>query len=72
MSKNRRPHKRNARRRKWVQNHYQNQKFYGTRGVFGYKNTYFWLLLGGREAGKSYSVLDRFLRDWKFKGIPFY
>ena len=72
MSKRKRPHKHNARRRRWVQNYYQNQKFYTTRGVFGYKNVYFWLLLGGREAGKSYSVLDRFLRDWKFKGIPFY
>lgn len=31
----------------------------------------FYLLLGGREAGKSYSVTDFFCRQFKNKGIPF-
>lgn len=31
----------------------------------------FYILLGGREAGKSYSVTDFFCRQYKNKGIPF-
>ena len=31
----------------------------------------FYVLLGGREAGKSYSVTDFFCRQYKHKGIPF-
>lgn len=31
----------------------------------------FYILLGGREAGKSYSVTDFFCRQFKNKGIPF-
>lgn len=31
----------------------------------------FYILLGGREAGKSYSVTDFFCRQYKNKGVPF-
>lgn len=30
------------------------------------------VLLGAREAGKSYAVMEYFLNAWKRKGIPFY
>jgi hypothetical protein len=30
------------------------------------------ILLGARESGKSYSVMEYFLRKWKTKHIPFY
>ena len=48
------------------------KRYYTIRSIFGYNDVYFYLLLGGRGAGKSYTVLDRFLRDYKTKGIPFY
>ena len=40
--------------------------------MLGYANwALFYILLGGREAGKSYSVTDFFCRQFKNKGIPF-
>ena len=46
--------------------------FYTVRSLFGYNDVFFYLLLGGRDSGKSYAVMDRFLRDWRRHGIPFY
>lgn len=31
----------------------------------------FYILIGGREAGKSYSVMEYCIRQWKRKGKPF-
>ena len=67
-----RSHHHNRRHRAWVKSLYQSKSFYTCRSVFGYQDTYFYLLLGGRETGKSYTVMDRFLRDWKLYGKPFY
>ena len=49
-----------------------NQKeWYTVRSIFGNTWAFFFILLGGREAGKSYSVMDSFVGDWKKKGKPF-
>lgn len=48
------------------------KEWYSLRHMLGYANwAMFYVLLGGREAGKSYSVTDFFCRQWKNKGIPF-
>lgn len=47
--------------------------FYTLRSLMGYTNkAIFFILLGGRDYGKSYSVMNQFLHDWVSKGIPFY
>ena len=47
-------------------------QWYNLRPILGHANwAIFYLLLGGREAGKSYSVTNFFVDQWKNKGIPF-
>lgn len=46
-------------------------EWYSTRSIFGNTWAYFYILIGGREAGKSYDVMRCFLKQWKTKGIPF-
>lgn len=47
-------------------------EWYNLRPILGYANwCIFYLLLGGREIGKSYSVTNLFVDQWKNKGIPF-
>jgi hypothetical protein len=47
-------------------------EWYLLRPLLGYSNwAIFYLLLGGREAGKSYSVTDFFVHQFVHKGIPF-
>lgn len=47
-------------------------EWYTLRHMFSFANwAYFYILLGGREAGKSYSVTDFFCRQYKYKHIPF-
>lgn len=49
-----------------------NYEWYSLRHMLSYANwALFYILLGGREAGKSYSVTDFFCRQFKNKGIPF-
>lgn len=48
-------------------------EWYGIRSLLGNGNwAFFYILLGARESGKSYSVMDYFVKKWKEKGIPFY
>lgn len=47
------------------------KQWYSGRSIFGNTWAYFFILLGAREAGKSYDVMKRFLSDWKKKGKPF-
>ena len=48
------------------------QQWYNLRPILGHANwALFYLLLGGREAGKSYSVSNFFVDQYKNKGIPF-
>ena len=47
-------------------------EWYNLRPILGHFNyALFGILLGGREAGKSYSVTNFFVDQWKNKGIPF-
>lgn len=47
-------------------------EWYNLRPMLGHANwAIFYLLLGGREVGKSYSVTNFFVDQWKNKGIPF-
>lgn len=47
-------------------------EWYSLRHMLSYANwALFYILLGGREAGKSYSVTDFFCRQFINKGIPF-
>lgn len=49
-----------------------NKEWYTIRHMLGYANwAMFFILLGGREAGKSYSVTDFFCRQYSTKHIPF-
>ena len=53
------------------QNTLQNE-WYNLRPILGNANwALFYILLGGREAGKSYSVTNFFVDQWRNKGIPF-
>ena len=61
-----------SQRRAAKQKAMDHKPFYTVRSIFGYQDVHFFLLLGGRETGKSYSVMDRFIRDFKTKDIPFY
>lgn len=47
------------------------KEWYTVRSIFGYNEMFFFILLGAREAGKSYSVMKQFVSDWKKKGKPF-
>lgn len=51
---------------------YQNKEFYSIRRILGHSWAIFFLLLGGRQAGKSYSCMDFFLRQYRTYGRPFY
>ena len=47
-------------------------EWYNLRPILGHFNwAMFAILLGGREVGKSYSVTNFFVDQWKNKGIPF-
>lgn len=49
-----------------------NKKWYNLRPILGHANwAIFYCLLGGREIGKSYSVTNFLVDQWKNKGIPF-
>lgn len=47
-------------------------EFYNLRPILGNANwSIFYVLVGGRSAGKSYAVTNFFVDQWKKKGIPF-
>lgn len=49
-----------------------NREFYSLRSLLGNDWAIFYILLGGREAGKSYAATDLYCNQWKFKRRPFY
>ena len=52
---------------------YKENDFYSIRSLLGCSDwCWFYIILGGRDAGKSYAVMEQFLKDWKRKHIPFY
>ena len=48
------------------------REFYSLRSVLGYWWAIFIFLLGGCEAGKSYAVTEFYVRQFVYKGRPFY
>ena len=50
----------------------QSAEFYTIRAMLGYSWALFLMLLGGREAGKSYAVVEFFVRQFVYKKRPFY
>ena len=47
-------------------------QYYRLRSILGNDSwAGFYILLGGRMVGKSFSVMDLFLHDWKTKELPF-
>ena len=50
---------------------YLEREWYNIRAILGATWAWFYCLLGGREAGKYYSVTEFFVRQWKLNGIPF-
>ena len=50
----------------------RDREWYVLRSMLGYSWAIFLFLLGGREAGKSYSVTDFYVEQYIKKGIPFY
>lgn len=47
-------------------------EWYNLKPILGHANwALFYILLGGREAGKSYSVTNYFVDSWVNQGIPF-
>lgn len=59
----------NAKRKREI---LKTREWYSLRSILGYSWAMFYLLLGGREAGKSYAAVDFALRQWKKYGRPFY
>lgn len=45
-----------------------NKEWYTVRSLLGITWAWFYILLGAREAGKSYAVMELFLKEWKKKG----
>ena len=62
----------NERRKEYQKELEKDQEWYSVRHMLSYANwALFYILLGGREAGKSYSVTNFFCRQFVNKGIPF-
>ena len=49
-----------------------NREWYSLRSLIGNDWALFFFLLGGREAGKSYTTTEFFIRQWRRYGRPFY
>ena len=48
------------------------REWYNLRSLLGYDWAMFYIILGAREAGKSYAIMDYFVSQYKKNGIPFY
>lgn len=48
-----------------------NREWYSLRSLLGNTWAIFYMLLGGREAGKSYAATSLFVNQWKMKRRPF-
>lgn len=51
---------------------YQNKEWYSIRSLLGNTWAHWFVLIGARERGKSYSVQDYCLNQYFKKGVPFY
>lgn len=52
-------------------NDLQSRQFYNVRSVLGNSWAIFYILLGGRQAGKSYAVTEFYVKQFKKYGRPF-
>lgn len=50
----------------------EGKEWYSPRSLLGNDWAIFYIMLGGREAGKSYSVTEFFVRQWRKYKRPFY
>lgn len=50
---------------------YQQKEWYTIRSIMGNQWAFFYILLGARERGKSYSVMEYCLRQWRYHKTPF-
>ena len=50
---------------------YEKREWYTIRSIMGNSWAFFYILLGARERGKSYSVMEYCLRNWKHHKTPF-
>lgn len=46
-------------------------KYYNLRPLLGYHGIWFYVIIGARGCGKTFSTFDFFLRKWKKEKIPF-
>lgn len=51
---------------------FPDREWYNLRSILGNDWAMFYFLLGGREVGKSYAVMNFFVKQWKTKKRPFY
>lgn len=74
MAKNKRKtlHSRSEPSKKYERQNIQDRKYYNLRSVLGNDKKRFIWLLGGRCAGKSYSVMRFFIHQYRHRGRPFY
>lgn len=47
------------------------REWYDLSSLLGYEWPLFYILVGARECGKSYQVMEYFLKQWKNNGTPF-
>ena len=71
LEKVRRQIKRERKSREERKRLYQNREWYTIRSIMGNSWAFFYILLGARERGKSYSVMEYCLRNWKTHKTPF-
>lgn len=50
---------------------FPNNEWYSIRSMLGNTWAFFYILIGGREAGKSYAVMDYFVWEYKTRKKPF-
>ena len=50
---------------------FKDNEWYSIRSMLGIMWAIFYISIGGREAGKSYSWMNYFIHEWKTKGKPF-
>lgn len=64
--------KRTVNKRRYEKALARQSEWYGIRALLGYSNwAWFFALLGARESGKSYAVMEFFVHCFVTKGVPF-
>lgn len=61
-----------SKRKEYIKEVLKGREWYYLRSILGYSWAMFYFLLGGREAGKSYSVTEFYVKQFVEKKRPFY